>query len=90
MNEFFSRMRIGRDHRWAPGHMSDYLDGELSLSQRRRMQQHAQECPDCRRHLAMLRRMLTALHGLAPPVGGADALQIAASVRLRLAEPSPP
>jgi anti-sigma factor RsiW len=67
--------------------MSAYLDGELASSRRTRMERHVKVCPECRRLLASLRRMLGALHGLPPPAGGADALQIAASVRLRLREP---
>jgi anti-sigma factor RsiW len=69
--------------------MSDYLDGELASSRRRRMERHASECPKCRRVLAMLRRMVGALHRVPPPVGGAEARQIAASVRRRLGEPPP-
>jgi anti-sigma factor RsiW len=90
MSALFPQVRFGRDHRWAPRHMSEYLDGELASSRRRRMERHAKDCPECRRHLAMLRRMLGALHRLPPPVGGADALQIAASVRRRLGEPARP
>jgi anti-sigma factor RsiW len=90
MSAFFYRVGFRRDHRWAPNHMSDYLDGELASSRRRRIERHAEECPDCRRLLAVLRRMLGALHRLAPPAGGVDAMQIAASVRLRLGEPPPP
>jgi anti-sigma factor RsiW len=87
MSEFFDRARFTLDHRWAPDHMSTYLDGELGPSQRRRMERHARECPECRRLLAGLRRMLGALRRLPPPAGGADAVQIAASVRARLRDP---
>jgi anti-sigma factor RsiW len=67
--------------------MSAYLDGELAPGRRTRMERHTGECPDCRGLLASLRRMLAALYRLPPPGAGADALQIAASVRLRLREP---
>jgi anti-sigma factor RsiW len=87
MTEFFRRARFRRDHRWAPGHMSAYLDGELASSGRARLERHAKECPECRRLLVSLRGMLVALQSLPPPDGGVDALQIAASVRLRLREP---
>jgi anti-sigma factor RsiW len=88
MSGFLDRVRFGRDHRWAHGHMSDYLDGELASTRHRRMERHVTECPECRQLLAMLRRIVGALHRLPPPVG-ADALQIAASVRLRLGELPP-
>jgi anti-sigma factor RsiW len=87
MNEFIRRVRFRRDHRWAPGRMSGYLDGELASSRRTRLERHAEECPECRRLLVSLRGMLVALQSLPPPDGGVDALQIAASVRLRLREP---
>jgi anti-sigma factor RsiW len=90
MNQFFDRVRFVLDHRWAPGRMSDYLDGELASSRRTRMQRHVKECPECRQLLAILGRLLDAMHRLPPPVGSADATQIAASVRLRLREPPPP
>jgi anti-sigma factor RsiW len=90
MREFFHRVRFRRDHRWAPRHLSDYLDGELASSRRRRIDRHTEECPDCRWHLVLLRRTLRALHRLPPPVGGADARRIAASVHLRLGERPPP
>jgi hypothetical protein len=48
-------MRNKRDHRWAQRHMSDYIDGELSPRQQRRLEAHARLCPDC----GPLRRSLT-------------------------------
>jgi hypothetical protein len=50
------------------------------------MERHVGECVQCRRLLADLRETLTALHALPPPAG-VDAVQIAASVRLRIEEP---
>ena len=50
-------MRDRRDHRWSQRHMSDYIDGELAPRQQRRLEAHAQLCPDCGR----LRRSLTIL-----------------------------
>jgi anti-sigma factor RsiW len=90
MSEFFHRLGVHCECRWAKGHMSDYLDGELPPSRRSRMEQHVAQCRKCHRVLAALRRMLGALHRLPPPIGGADAPQIAASVRRRLGEPPPP
>jgi anti-sigma factor RsiW len=89
MSEFFHRVRVKCECRWAKGHMSDYLDGELPVSRRGRMERHVEKCPQCRALLGVLRRMLSALHRLPPPVGGADAAQLAASVRRRLGEPPP-
>jgi anti-sigma factor RsiW len=66
--------------------MSDYVDGGLAASGRARMDRHLAECDDCRRLLAGLRRTLDVLHRLAAPGGGADAVQIAASVRVRIRE----
>jgi anti-sigma factor RsiW len=77
---------FARDHQWAPGRMSDYLDGDLARSERGRMEHHLGECEDCRRLLAGLRAVVDGLHRL-PVLGrGADAVQIAASVRVRLTE----
>jgi anti-sigma factor RsiW len=66
--------------------MSDYLDGELALAGRTRMEDHLGECAACRRLLAGLRRTLDGLHRLRMPSEGVDALRIAASVRGRLSE----
>jgi anti-sigma factor RsiW len=88
MSGFFERVRFC-ECRWAQGHMSDYLDGELAASRRSRMQRHVKECPKCRRVLATLRGMVGALHRVPPPVGGAGGRQIAASVRRRLGELPP-
>jgi anti-sigma factor RsiW len=79
-----SQFRFGRDHRWAPRRMSAYLDGELAATPRTRMERHARDCPECRRLLAGLRQTMAALHRLPAPGGGADPVQLAASVRLRL------
>jgi anti-sigma factor RsiW len=81
------RERFRRDHRWARRRMSDYLDGELALAGRARMEHHVGECAACRRLLGELRRTLHGLHRLSAPSPGADTLQIAASVRARLSEP---
>ena len=50
-------MRARRDHRWSQRHMSDYIDGELTSRQRRRLEAHARLCPEC----GPLRRTLTVL-----------------------------
>jgi len=86
MSGLLDRERFRRDHRWAPRRMSDYLDGELAPAGRTRMKRHLGECAECRRLLAGLRRTVDGLHRLSAPSAGADALQIAASVRARLSK----
>lgn len=84
MGGLLDREGFRRDHRWATGRMSDYLDGELARAARMRMERHLGECAECRRLLAGLRRTVDGLHRLPAPSGGVDALQIAASVGARL------
>jgi anti-sigma factor RsiW len=86
MHEFLSRRRFGRDHHWAPDHMSDYLDGDLAASGRERMERHVGECRQCRTVLGELRLMIERLGRLASPEGG-RAVGITAAVRVRLREP---
>jgi len=78
---------FARDHRWAPEHMSDYLDGDLAATALRRMERHLAECQECRRLLAGLRAVVDGLHRLPVPGGGAGTVEIAASVRVRINEP---
>ena len=78
---------FARDHEWAPGRMSDYLDGELAMAERGRMEHHLGECHECRRLLAGLRAVVDGLHRLPALGGSVDAVQIAGSVRVRLTEP---
>ncbi|MGH2886757.1 MAG: anti-sigma factor family protein [Solirubrobacteraceae bacterium] len=80
-------MSFARDHQWAPDRMSDYLDGELATGEQGRMEHHLGECHECRRLLAGLRAVVDRLHRLPALAGGVDAVQIAASVRVRLTEP---
>jgi anti-sigma factor RsiW len=79
------RVRFWLDHRWAPPHLSAYLDDELGSRSRRRMEHHVGDCAQCRRLLAGLRELIRVLHDVATP-RGADAGRIAASVRLRIQE----
>ena len=94
MIELFARVRLARDHRWASGQMSAYLDHELPAAARARMERHVGDCPRCRQLLASLRRLVDGLHRLpaaASTPASADGYRIAAAVRDRLAEPpSPP
>ena len=83
-------LRFARDHRWAPQHMSDYLDGELESSRAVRIERHVGECQECRTVLMGLRNMLDALRRLPLPSGGRDAVQVAAAVRLQVGETQRP
>ncbi|MGH2896557.1 MAG: anti-sigma factor family protein [Solirubrobacteraceae bacterium] len=78
------RVQFRRDHGWAPGHMSEYLDGELAPGGRSRMERHARDCPECERLLAGLRAVVNGLGRLPAPAGGAGAARITAAVRGRL------
>ena len=89
MGDSLSHLSFRRDHRWAPGRMSAYLDGELSVRQRARLEYHLGECRDCRRLLGGLSRVLDALHRLHRPAHSTDAERIAAAVRGRLGEREP-
>jgi anti-sigma factor RsiW len=86
MSSVLHRARFTRDHRWAPGRMSAYLDGELGSRARDRLERHCAECPECRGVLHGLQRMLALLHGLPPASARRDAPDIAAAVRARLHE----
>lgn len=59
-------LRQALDHRFAKAHASDYLDGALGQSGRRRIEHHSSICPQCRVVLTSLRRMLEELPGLLP------------------------
>jgi anti-sigma factor RsiW len=87
MSDALDHRRFRLDHRWAPGHMSGYLDAELSSRQRSRMDRHVAVCHQCRRLLAGLRAVLGALHAQRTPASSADAARITSSVRVRLGGP---
>ena len=84
MTSVLHRARFRRDHRWAPGHMSAYVEGDLSERARERLQRHVRECPECQRVLLGLQRMLGRLRAAAPQA--AESPDIAAAVRRRLRE----
>jgi anti-sigma factor RsiW len=84
MSGLLDRERFRRDHRWAPSRMSDYVDGELALAGRVRMERHLGECAECRRLLGGLRQTLDGLHRLSAP--SVDPLRIATSVQAHLRE----
>lgn len=88
MSRLSHSLRFKRDHRWAPGHMSEYLDEELAARARVRMERHTQECPECRGVLRSLRRLLSALHRVPQSDTGLEAPDITAAVLRRLHEHS--
>ena len=62
----FGNLRQRLDHRWSQRRLSDFIDGELSARDRRRLEVHASVCSDCgrtRRTLAVLVRELRRLAG---------------------------
>jgi predicted anti-sigma-YlaC factor YlaD len=86
MSRFLRSLRLQLDHRWAPAHMSEYLDEELAARAQVRMERHTKECPECRGVLRSLRRLLSALHRLSQSDTGLDAPDITAAVLRRLHE----
>jgi anti-sigma factor RsiW len=86
MSKILHRARFRVDHRWTPGHMSAYLDGDLASRARARVERHTSECPECRDVLNGLRRMLGLLRGLPAASTRTRAAGIASSVRRRLHE----
>ena len=81
------RMQFRRDHRWTPGRLSAYLDGDLLARPAARVQRHVRECPECRAALRSLERMLGLLHRVRP-VSDTERPDIASAVRRRLRDPS--
>lgn len=53
--------------RQAQGLLSPYLDDELTLPQRGRLEEHLHTCPGCRAQLEELRRMIAGVQALAVP-----------------------
>jgi anti-sigma factor RsiW len=85
MSGLLYSVRFRLDHRWAPTHMSAYVDDELGVRARVRLERHTGECPECRRVLSSLRGMLGLLKDL-PRAGDDHGPDIAAAVRRRLGE----
>jgi len=87
MSTLWNKLRFRLDHRWAPPHMSAYLDSELRAQARARLEHHTARCPECRSVLDDLRRMLALLHDAPWPQSAADAPAFATAVLGRLHEP---
>jgi anti-sigma factor RsiW len=61
-----SRPHKGMACRQAVELVTDYLEGTLSLAQRRRFEAHLARCPDCPEYLAQMRAII-ALAGSVTP-----------------------
>lgn len=74
ISRLLKHYRYMREHRWTHAHLSEYLDEELEGAERRRVEEHASICPQCKRVLATLRRTLAGLRELhsEPQVDVAD------------------
>jgi anti-sigma factor RsiW len=84
------RLRFRRDHRWTPGHLSAFVDGDLPERARARVIRHIRECPECRAALRGLERMLERLRALpASPPDEGRAADIARAVRRRMHDDPP-
>lgn len=82
------RLSAARDHRWAQGRLSAYIDGELTARQERRLRAHEEACPECAELIRALQAILAALPALrlGPEDGLAIAERTAEQVRARLGE----
>ena len=58
-------MGIGRDdHQWSQQHLSHYVEGDLRLLARRRLDRHARGCVDCGRGIRAMRALVYAAQAL--------------------------
>jgi hypothetical protein len=56
------------DHAWSQEHLSHYVEGDMSWRDRRRLELHADECPDCSLGIRAVRSLLRLLGGSAERV----------------------
>ncbi|HET7015747.1 MAG TPA: zf-HC2 domain-containing protein [Streptosporangiaceae bacterium] len=63
-----ARLRSHRDLvcRQAVGLVTDYLDGALSRTSRRRFERHLAHCPHCAEHFAQVRRTIELTGSIEP------------------------
>jgi anti-sigma factor RsiW len=73
------------DHRWAQGHLSHYVDGELSPRSRRRLDRHARGCADCGLGIRAMRALVYSVQGLGGPRGVRAPASIFDRVRMAVA-----
>jgi hypothetical protein len=57
----------GDDHVWSQQHLSHYVEGDMSWRARRRLELHAEDCPECSLGIRPLRALLRVLHGWPEP-----------------------
>jgi Putative zinc-finger len=58
------RLRKRRDdHAWSQEHLSHYVEGDMSWRGRRRLELHAEECPDCSLGIRAVRALVRLLAG---------------------------
>jgi Putative zinc-finger len=55
------KLNAPRDHRWAMPRFSRFLEDDLPPRQKRRLEEHRSICPECRRALESLKKLLAAL-----------------------------
>jgi anti-sigma factor RsiW len=91
MELVWGRLNARRDHRWAQSRLSAYVEDELPGRQRRRLARHEGICPECRRAIRQLKKLLKTLPGLrADKTAGDIAERTAQSVRERIEREPPP
>jgi anti-sigma factor RsiW len=91
MELIWGRLNARRDHRWAQPRLSAYVENELPARQRRRLTRHEGICPECRRAIRQLKKLLKTLPGLRADRAPSDiAERTARSVRERIEREPPP
>jgi anti-sigma factor ChrR (cupin superfamily) len=86
-------LRRSDDHAWAQQHLSHYVEGDLSWRARRRLELHAEECPECSLGIRAVRALLRVLRGSADqseaqaPAGIFDRVRAEAALTDTRAEP---
>ncbi len=58
-------LRRGASHEWSQRHLSHYVEGDLNWLGRRRLELHAEQCPQCGLGIRALRSLLRLMHGTA-------------------------
>jgi anti-sigma factor RsiW len=74
------------DHRWVARHASEYLDAELDPDECRRVERHAEDCPECRELLRSLRALIAALGTIGTGEPEVVAAAVLTSIHSRLSE----